>query len=81
MVEHVAFYELDPDTWEHLRNEFSGPLCADNDAFWHQRARARYGSLLRVIEPVYTRPLNIDKRDRRGWVRLENTYLQGALPV
>jgi hypothetical protein len=81
IVEHAAFYELDPDTWEHLRNEYAGPLCAENDAFWHERARARYGSLLRVAQPVRTRPLNIDKRDRRGWVRLENASLQGAFAV
>jgi hypothetical protein len=81
LVEHAAFYELDPATWKDLRNKFSGPLCAEDDSFWHQRARARYGSLLRVAEPVRTHALKINKRDRRGWVRLENAYLQGALPV
>jgi hypothetical protein len=81
IVEHAAFYELDPETWEYLRGEFSGALCAKNDSFWRQRADARYGSLLRVAEPVRTRPLNINKRDRRGWVRLENAHLQGALPL
>jgi hypothetical protein len=81
IVEHAAFYELDPDTWEHLRAEFAGPLCAENDSFWHQRARARYGSLLGVADPMHTRPLNINKRDRRGWVRLANAHLQGTLPV
>jgi hypothetical protein len=81
IVEHAAFYELDPETWVHLRDEFSGPLCAENDSFWHQRARARYGSLLRVADPMRTRPLNINKRDRRGWVRLANSYAQEALPL
>jgi hypothetical protein len=81
IVEHAAFYELDPDTWAHLRSQFSAPLCAEDDSFWRQRARARYASLLRVAEPAQTTPLDIGKRDRRAWVRLANPDSQPALPL
>lgn len=69
VVEHAAFYELDLPTWAHLRHAFSEPLCAEDDAFWDQRAGARYASLLRVCEPTRVNPLWVDKTDRRGWVR------------
>ena len=81
IIEHAAFYELDPDTWAHLRSQFSAPLCAEDDSFWRQRAGARYGSLLRVAEPAHTPPLDIAKRDRRAWVRLANPDSQPELPL
>lgn len=69
-IEHAAFYELDPDTWHALRRDFAAPLCAADDAFWDQRARARYASLLRISAPIRVEPFSVDKTDRRGWVRL-----------
>jgi len=66
VVEHAAFYELDPATWAHLRHTFTAPLCAEDDAFWDQRARARYASLLRVRHPTRIKPLTVEKTDRPG---------------
>lgn len=80
-VEHAAFYELDSDTWQLLRRDFAAPLCAADDAFWDQRARARYASLLRVCAPVRIAPVAIDKTDRRGWVRLAAAGPQATLAL
>jgi hypothetical protein len=81
VIEHAAFYELDPVTWRTLRRDFAGPLCAVDDEFWDQRARARYASLLRVGDPLRIAPIAIEKRDRRGWVRLPGANDQQALAV
>lgn len=81
VVEHAAFYELDPVIWRALRRDFAGPLCAVDDEFWDQRARARYASLLRVSDPQRIFPVAVDKSDRRGWVRFPGTGRQQALAI
>jgi hypothetical protein len=80
-VEHAAFYELDPDTWQSLRRDFAAPLCAADDAFWDQRARARYASLLSICAPLRIAPVAVDKTDRRGWVRLAAASPQQTLAL
>jgi hypothetical protein len=80
-VEHAAFYELDPATWITLRRNFSGPLCADDDEFWSQRAGARYATLWRVCDPIRIASLPVDKSDRRGWVRLPGSDNQQKLAL
>jgi hypothetical protein len=80
LVEHAAFYELDPATLAEIRREFTSRICADG-AFWQARANARYGSLLRVAAPLRIQPLRLLKRDRRGWVRITRAPLQLAMPA
>jgi hypothetical protein len=80
VVEHAAFYELDPPTWRQLRRDFAGPLCADDD-FWDQRAHARYATLLRVAYPHRIAAMPVAKTDRRGWVRLAGAPEQQALSL
>ena len=70
MVEHVDFYELDRRTWEMLQDSFARPLCADDPAFWKERANARFATLMRVRDVKPVKPLALSKTDRRGWVRL-----------
>lgn len=70
LVEHVDFYELDPATWAILQDSFARPLCADDPAFWEERAGARFATLMRVSQVLRIPPLVVDKTDRRGWVRL-----------
>lgn len=70
LVEHVAFYELEPHVWRTLQNRYSAPLCAEDREFWRERERARYATLMRVRHTESIRPLPLAKRDRRGWVRL-----------
>lgn len=70
LVEHVAFYELEPATWRELQERFARPLCAEEPGFWDARARARYATLMRVVDTRTVAPLAVAKRDRRGWVRL-----------
>ncbi len=80
LVEHAAFYELDPATLAEIRREFTSRICADG-AFWQARTNARYGSLLRVAAPLRIEPLRLAKRDRRGWVRVTRAPLQLAIPA
>jgi hypothetical protein len=70
LVEHAAFYELDPNVWQTLQRRFARPLCAEDPQFWADRSAARYATLMRVRDPRPIPPLAVAKRDRRGWVRL-----------
>jgi hypothetical protein len=75
LVEHVAFYELEPAVWRSLQERYAGPLCAEDPEFWRQRERARYATLMRVRDTELIVPVPLAKRDRRGWVRLAATAM------
>lgn len=80
VVEHAAFYELDPPTWQLLRAQFAGPLCAEDDDFWTVRVRARYATLITVEHVHRIDPIRVKKRDRRAWVRFSRSIGHGQLP-
>jgi hypothetical protein len=67
-VANVWLYHLDPASWQFIRREFTQALCAQDPAFWQQRERANFATLLRVENARTIPPLAFPKRDRRGWV-------------
>jgi hypothetical protein len=81
VVEHTAFYELDSPTWRLLRARFARPLCAEDDEFWATRERARYATLMTVVHAHWIDPIRVEKRDRRGWVRLDRSFSQQQLAL
>ena len=71
-VSNVWLYHLDPASWQFIRREFTQALCAQDPAFWQQRERANFATLLRVENVRPIAPLSFPKRDRRGWVVLRH---------
>ena len=71
-VDRVWFYEIDADTLHELRKSFAEVLCAQDPQFWLDRSNTRYASLMKVSEPTSIPPTACKKRDRRGWVILED---------
>lgn len=71
-VQKVWFYQLDPASLAFIRERFGEAICPADDAFWMDRAHAAYATLMQVahVQPVERIP--IDKRDRRGWVVVED---------
>lgn len=69
-IEHVWFYTLDAATLQDIQARFTEELCAQDPAFWSQRARAAYATLMRVGDVRHIDSITITKRDRRGWVTL-----------
>jgi predicted transcriptional regulator len=55
-----------------LADRYGKALCADADAhFWEVRRGSRYATLLSVAYPTrYPHPFPYQKRDRRGWIVL-----------
>ena len=70
VVRKVWFYQLNPDTWSEIRDRFSKALRADHSSFWKRRETAQFATLMRIGEVHPLPPIEIPKRDRRGWVIL-----------
>jgi hypothetical protein len=68
-AEHVWDYELATDSWDEIRTRFGSAIRAQ-DGFWESRQLARFATLIRVEDVRATAPLEVPKRDRRGWVVL-----------
>lgn len=64
----ASFYELDQDMLEDIRNRFAARIYAEDDEFWAARAEKRFATLIEIDEVCRIETLEIDKRDRRGWV-------------
>lgn len=75
-VDRVWSYELDPLTFDEIRDKFSGMLCADGSNFWDSRKRAQYATLMRICDATKIKPIACEKRDRRGWVILGSSPKQ-----
>lgn len=69
-VGQVWFYELNPQSWDEIREEFTQMLCAQDPEFWISRRRASYATLMRLRQVKAIKPVKYIKRDRRGWLVL-----------
>ena len=72
LVHRVWFYQLDPDTWGEIRDVFTSALRAEDPSFWEQRKAAQFATLMRISEVKALPPIEVPKRDRRGWVVLRS---------
>lgn len=73
LVGQVWFYELDPKSWRKIKQEFAVSLCAQDPEFWHQRKAASFATLMLIKEVHTVAPFDIPKKDRRGWVMLNDS--------
>jgi hypothetical protein len=69
-VTETWFFDLRKTAIDIVREQFAGPLCADDPAFWAERAHTTLATLMRIGRVTLIRPINVAKRDRRGWVTL-----------
>ncbi len=65
----VEFVELHSAALHRIQQAYGTAICA-GETFWRQQEGRRYATLIAIegLQPL--RPLRIEKRDRRGWVRL-----------
>jgi hypothetical protein len=70
-VEAAWFYELDPDTLNDIRRDFSQAICPAGPDFWRSRERASFATLLSISDVERIAPFSVEKRDRRGWVTFD----------
>lgn len=78
-VTNVWSYQLDPSSWKTIRKEFTDSLCAQDPEFWYDRRYACFATLMKINHPTTFTPLEIEKKDRRGWVVLRSNEKQLTL--
>lgn len=74
IVNRVWFYQLDADSWHEIRDRFTVALRAEDPSFWEQRNSAQFATLMRISEVQVLPPIEVPKRDRRGWVVLRSRH-------
>jgi ASC-1-like (ASCH) protein len=64
-------YVLDKRHWEDIKQVHAQALCIQNPAFWEEKRKANYATLMRMrhVNPIEP-PINFIKSDRRGWLVL-----------
>ncbi len=67
----TRFDELDSEKLEAIRREHGEAMRAADDAFWEACRDARYVSLIELCAFRPVTPITCPKRDRRGWVVLQ----------
>ena len=70
IVRSVWFYQMDDQSLQLIKRDFAAGLRADGSSFWEERQSARFATLMRIAEVYRLPPMEIHKRDRRGWVVL-----------
>jgi hypothetical protein len=72
-IEHVWSYTLNTQLWGEIRSLHSKALCIEDENFWKQKEKAKFATLLKVINVTTLNiPIMLTKSDRRGWVVLYN---------
>ena len=64
-------YKLDPNSWQTIKKDFMQKLCAEDPGFWKSREGASFATLMQIHHVRPVKPMEIQKRDRRGWVILQ----------
>src|SRR4051812_35147783 len=67
-VRTVWSYRLHESSWKLIREQFTEALRAQAPDFWSQRSGASFATLMSIDRVVAIKPLEWEKRDRRGWV-------------
>jgi hypothetical protein len=76
LVASAWFYELEPDSWREIRDNYAKALCAQDPLFWEDRKDKSFATLMRIEQVQSISPIRVDKRDRRGWVVLKGASEQ-----
>jgi hypothetical protein len=69
-VAEVWFYCLDQDSWKDIKDGFGSALAVQDPSFWEQRQKASFATLMLLQDVRPINPVSFEKRDRRGWVVL-----------
>ncbi len=80
-VAYAWFYQLDPESWRTIREDFAAALCAQDPDFWKEREAASFATLMRIRHVKSIEPIKFAKRDRRGWVVLHESSGQLQLDL
>ena len=72
-------YQLNENSWKQIMN-FAKAICPDNPDFWASRQKAAFATLIEIQHVRTTKPMEIEKRDRRGWVVMQEALQLPFMP-
>jgi hypothetical protein len=58
-----------------VADQYGAAIAPADASFWADQARARYATLVTMLDVIRTDPLPVQKRDRRGWVVLNHALM------
>jgi hypothetical protein len=64
----VWSYRLNDSSWKSIREQFTEALRAQAPEFWDLRSGATFATLMSLDRVLAVKPVEWEKRDRRGWV-------------
>lgn len=67
-IDQVWFYQLDPDAVALIKDRFGEMICPADGSFWTERESKNVATLMLVKNVTVLSGIEIEKRDRRGWV-------------
>ena len=67
-------HELDDLKLTEIRDRHASEICAEEDAFWDERREKKYATLIPIESAIQFDPVDINKRDRRGWVTYRENH-------
>lgn len=67
-VEKVWFYRLDPEAFAFIKDRFGELICPADGSFWTEREFKNVATLMLIKNVLPISGVQIEKRDRRGWV-------------
>ena len=70
LITKVTYYQLNPNLVVKFRDTYAKSLMAFDDEFWRQRMGSKYATLMKISDVKPIDPVVINKKDRRGWVKL-----------
>lgn len=72
IVTHAWFYKLDENSWNEIKNNYFMEICVFDQTFWEYKKKSCYATLIKFQKSkLIIPPLNISKKDKRGWVILK----------
>jgi len=80
-IDAVWYYFMPHGLHRKFREQFSGVLHAHGEHFWKNVTQTKYVTLMSLNHLAVTEPLDISKRDRQGWVVIQQRGRQLELPT
>jgi len=77
LARRAWFYDLHLESIDQIRGRYGELICGDEE-FWSARGDAAYATLIELSDIACMEPLDLRKRDRRGWVTLRSRQMSLA---
>jgi len=65
------FYEVDRASLKAIRRDFAAQICPADSDFWSAREEKSFATLISLADVKKLPEFTINKRDRRGWVKID----------